>query len=57
MKALSIIFYIIGSVLLIVSCFTSSVVATWWLGSAAVVTLVAGCVFQYMASRRNHSLY
>lgn len=47
MKTLSIIFYIIGSALLIVSCFTTSVAATWWLGAIAVVFLVAGCIFQF----------
>lgn len=53
MKALYIIFYIIGSVLLIVSCFTVSVAVTWWLGGIAVLFLILGCVFQYQASRRH----
>lgn len=47
MKTLAIIFYIIGAGLLIASCFTTGVALTWWLGGAAVVALVAGCVFQY----------
>lgn len=51
MKTLSIIFYIIGSILLIVSCFTVSVSATWWLGGLAVVSLIIGCVFQFNANR------
>ncbi|MDE5674417.1 MAG: hypothetical protein K2I16_01370 [Muribaculaceae bacterium] len=47
MKTLSIISYIIGSILLIISCFTTSVSTTWWLGGIAVVFLIAGCVFQF----------
>lgn len=50
MKALSIIFYAIGFVLLIVSCFTTSVAVTWWLGGFAVVALIAGCVCQFNAT-------
>ncbi len=57
MKALSIIFYIIGSILLIASCFTVSVSATWWLGGTAVVALIIGCIFQYNSNRHNHILY
>lgn len=53
MKTLSIIFYIIGSVLLIASCFTASVAVTWWLGGIALVFLIAGCVFQFNSSRRD----
>lgn len=47
MKALSIIFYAIGFILLIISCFTPSVSVTWWLGGFAVVALIIGCIFQY----------
>lgn len=50
MKILSIIFYIIGSILLIISCFTASVSVTWWLGGIAVVSLIAGCIFQFNAT-------
>lgn len=50
MKILSIICYIIGSVLLIVSCFTQSVAVTWWLGGIAVVFLIGGCVAQFNSS-------
>lgn len=53
MKTLSIIFYIIGSGLLIASCFTTGVALTWWLGGFAVASLIAGCVCQYSAS--NHT--
>lgn len=49
MKTLAIILYIIGSGLLIASCFTTGVALTWWLGGAAVVALIAGCIFQYNA--------
>ncbi|MDE6679748.1 MAG: hypothetical protein K2J92_00155, partial [Muribaculaceae bacterium] len=51
--ALSICFYIIGSILLIISCFTASISATWWLGGTAVVALIIGCIFQYQSSRHN----
>ena len=51
MKTLSIICYIIGSILLIVSCFTTSVAVTWWLGGIAVVFLIAGCVCQFNSSK------
>ncbi len=62
MKTLSIICYVIGSILLIISCFISSVTATWWLGGIAVVLLIAGCLFQYNSNKnrygtdRNHML-
>ena len=51
MKALSIIFYAIGCILLIISCFTTSVTATWWLGGISVACLIAGCVFQFNANK------
>jgi len=47
MKTLSIIFYLIGSALLIASCFTPNVTATWWLGGTAVVALIIGCILQF----------
>lgn len=50
MKTLAIILYIVGSGLLIASCFTTGIALTWWLGGAAVVALIAGCVCQYTAS-------
>jgi hypothetical protein len=53
MKILSIIFYIIGSALLIASCFTTSVSVTWWLGGFAVAALIAGCVCQFNANHDN----
>ena len=54
MKALSIVFYVIGSILFIVSCFTTSVSATWWLGGSAIVALVVGCILQYNSSRHRY---
>ena len=57
MKILSIIFYVIGSILLIVSCFTTSVSATWWLGGIAVVALIIGCVFQFNSNQANQINY
>lgn len=53
MKTLSIVFYILGSILLIVSCFTTGVALTWWLGGGAVVLLIIGCVFQFNSAKRN----
>lgn len=47
MKTLSIIFYVLGSVLLIASCFTTGVTLTWVLGGVAVACLILGCVFQF----------
>ncbi len=40
MKTLSIISYLIGSILLIVSCFTTAVATTWWVGGIAVLFLI-----------------
>ncbi|MDE5773365.1 MAG: hypothetical protein K2H86_02755 [Muribaculaceae bacterium] len=53
MKTWSIVFYIIGSILLLISCFTASVAATWWFGGSAVLTLIIGCVLQFNANRHN----
>lgn len=53
MKTLAIILYVIGSGLLIASCFTTGVALTWWLGGFAVAALIAGCVCQYSATSRN----
>ncbi len=47
MKTLSIIFYIIGSVMLIVSCFLTGTTATWIVGGISVVFLILGCIFQF----------
>ena len=55
MKTLSIICYIIGAILLIVSCFMDSEAATWWIGGIAVIFLIGGCVFQY-TSKTNRQL-
>lgn len=56
MKALCIVCYLIGSILLIISCFTTGVAATWWLGGIAVVFLIAGCIFQFN-TKKNSSDY
>lgn len=55
MKTLSIIFYVIGSILLIVSCFTNTESATWWLGGIAVIFLIGGCVCQF-TSKSNEQI-
>lgn len=52
MKTLSIIAYIIGSCLLIASCFTTGITLTWVLGGCAVLFLVLGCVFQFNTHNR-----
>ena len=57
MKTLSIISYVIGSILLIISCFTNGVTATWWFGGTAVLFLIGGCVFQFQANKNNSSSY
>ncbi|MCM1290452.1 MAG: hypothetical protein NC201_05570 [Prevotella sp.] len=57
MKTISIISYIIGSILLISSCFTSSVSATWWLGGIAVAMLIIGCIFQFNAQKHDHYIH
>lgn len=54
MKALSIICYAVGSILLIISCFTTGIAVTWWLGGIAVLFLIGGCVFQFNNSRKNN---
>jgi len=53
MKALSIIFYVIGACLLIASCFTTTVSLTWWLGGISVVLLILGCVLQFNVKKRD----
>lgn len=53
MKTLSIICYVIGACLLAASCFTTGVTLTWWLGGAAVVLLILGCVFQFNVKKRD----
>ena len=57
MKTLSIIGYVVGSILLIISCFTSSVSLTWWLGTLAVVFLILGCVGQFNSSKNKHFVH
>ena len=47
MKTLALICYVIGACLLTASCFTTGVSLIWWLGGAAVVFLIAGCIFQF----------
>lgn len=53
MKTLAIICYVIGACLLIASCFTTGVALTWWLGGAAVVMLVLGCIFQFNQKKQD----
>ena len=56
MKALSILCYIIGSGLLIASCFTTGVALTWALGGSAVLVLILGCIFQFNTGN-HHNLH
>lgn len=56
MKTLSVITYCIGFILLLVSCFTTGVALTWWLGGFAVAFLIAGCIFQFNSIRHNNHL-
>lgn len=55
MKTLSIISYVVGSILLIVSCFTTGVAVTWILGGISILFLILGCIFQYNTTRKNES--
>ncbi len=57
MYILSIISYVIGAILLGISCFTINVATTWWLGGIAVVFLVLGCVFQYNATKKRDLIH
>lgn len=57
MKTLSIISYIIGSGLLIASCFTTGLTLTWILGGVAVLCLILGCVFQFNSTKAHHHIY
>ncbi|MDE6078302.1 MAG: hypothetical protein K2G29_11285 [Muribaculaceae bacterium] len=57
MKTLSIIFYAIGFILLIISCFTTSIAVTWWLGGCAVVALIVGCVCQFNANTHSQQFH
>ena len=52
MKTLSVICYIVGSVLILASCFVSGA-TVWWLGGAAILVLILGCIFQYNGSKGN----
>lgn len=47
MKTLSNISYVLGAILLIISCFVTTIAATWWLGGIAIVLLIIGAIFQY----------
>lgn len=53
MKTMSIIFYVVGSILFIASCFTKGVAVTWWTGGISVIFLIAGCIFQFQANKTN----
>ncbi len=57
MKTWSIICYAIGSILLIISCFTTGVALTWWLGGGAVLLLILGCVFQFNSTKNIEGLH
>lgn len=57
MKTLSIIAYAVGFVLLLISCFTTGVALTWWMGGLAVLFLIVGCIFQFNSMRRNGNYY
>lgn len=57
MKTLSILTYTIGAILLIISCFTTGVAATWWIGGIAVAFLITGCVFQFNANKHQNYIH
>ena len=56
MKTLSILTYAVGFILLLVSCFTTGVTLTWWMGGLAVLFLILGCIFQFNSMRHNHEV-
>lgn len=55
MKTLTFCTYLIGSILLIASCFTQNVTLTWWLGGGAVVALIIGCIFQFRTTKQQET--
>lgn len=57
MKTLAIIAYSIGSILLIVSCFTEDITLTWWIGGSSVLFLILGCVFQFHSNKHFTSVH
>lgn len=54
MKTLSIIFYIVGAILLTISCFTPDATMMWWFGGASVVSFIVGCVCQYYVTKDDY---
>lgn len=52
MKTLSIIFYAIGAGLLVASCFTTGMAVTWWLGGAAIILIIIGCILQFSVKKQ-----
>ncbi len=52
MKALSIISYTIAVGLLVASCFTTGMAVAWWLGGAAIVLLIVGCILQFSVKKQ-----
>lgn len=56
MKTLSILAYAVGSILLIISCFTTGIAATWWFGGSAVLFLILGCIFQFNSNKDRNFL-
>ena len=55
MKILSLSSYLIGSILMIISCLTGSVTATWLFGILSLAVLSLGCIFHFAGNR--HSVY
>lgn len=52
MKALTVIFYVIGACLLAASCFTTGGALSWWLGGGGIVLILIGCVLQFNYKKR-----
>lgn len=50
MKSLSIISYTTGGLILLISCFTTGLVATWITSCMGLAILIFGCVTQILAS-------
>ena len=56
MKTFALISYFLGIMLLTISCFTTGIATTWWLGGCSVAFLAICCILQYQVSKHNESL-
>ena len=57
MKILSVILYIIGTILLVDSCFSNNNNLVYWTAGISVICLVLGCIFQYFGINKKDKDY